>query len=144
MAEERTSAERRLKEAQNLAISVELLAFCEAQRAFIDSGTGEDGLHTCGRQLAREARRRRIEPQSLLLAMRIGGCYRSDDFDPNAGERLSRYFAALSSLLTSYYGAESRPAERRMTPRPKRPSSTALEDRTADESGPPDGAERRW
>ena len=116
---ERASAEQRLREAQNLAFSVELLAFCEVQRHFIESGEGEEETQARAAFLARESRRRRHDPQSILLAMRIGGCYRSGDVGTDQPERYSRYFRVLHHVLSSYYGSESRPAERRLTERKK-------------------------
>jgi len=119
---ERTSAETRLKEAQNLAISAELLNYCDAQRAFIDSGESRDEVRQFGRHLAREARRRRILPETLLLAMQIAGCHRSHEFyGEKAYDALSRYHETLAELLFYFFGPESRPAERRMSPRSKRP-----------------------
>lgn len=115
--EGRASAARRLKEAQNLAISVELLAFCDVQRPFVDADTGKDELHRLARLLAREARRRRLEPQTVLLAMRIAGCYRGVDVYPSTPERHTRYVVALRFVLAAFYGSESLPSERRDTPR---------------------------
>jgi hypothetical protein len=122
---ERPSAQRRLKEAQNLAISTELLEYCEAQHAFIDNGTDEEPLRLCAQHLAREARRRLLEPQTLLLAMQIGECYRSRELAMES-ERHARYLLALDAVLTSFYGSESRPGERRMGMRTKK------EDRSQD------------
>ena len=115
---DRTSAETRLKEAQNLAISAELLNYCDAQRAYIDSCESRDELRQMGRHLAREARRRRLLPETLLLAMQIAGCHRSHEFyGEKAYDGLTRYHETLAELLFFFFGPESRPAERRMAPR---------------------------
>lgn len=107
-----------LSEAQHLAFSAELLAFCDAQHAFIDHGVDEEVVRQKAVGLAREARRRRLEPQVLLLAMELGGCYRSGQLDSHADpEPARRYFTTLHYLLDSYYGSASRPAERRFAPR---------------------------
>lgn len=107
-----------LGEAQNLAFSGELLAFCDAQHAFIDRNVDEDAVRQKGVALAREARRRRLPPETLLLAMELGGCYRSSQLE-NCADPVParRYFRTLHYLLASYYGSESRPAERRLAPR---------------------------
>jgi hypothetical protein len=112
------SSHQWLSEAQSLAFSGELLAFCDAQHAFIDRDVDEEVVRQKAVGLAREARRRRLEPQVLLFAMELGGCYRSNQLENRADpEPARRYFTTLHYLLASYYGSASRPAERRLAPR---------------------------
>lgn len=112
------SSHQWLSEAQSLAFSAELLDFCDAQHAFIDRAVDEEVVRQKAVGLAREARRRRLPPETLLLAMQLGGCYRSGQLDNLAEpERARRYFTTLHYLLASYYGSASRPAERRLAPR---------------------------
>lgn len=115
---DRTSAERRLKEAQNLAISHELLAYCDAQDEFVARGENEPALQAASRALARELRRRRCQPEVLLLAIEIAGGTRSAHlYGEHRRDGLARYHAALKMLLHYYHGAEARPSERRIGPR---------------------------
>jgi hypothetical protein len=95
-----------------------LLAFCDAQHVFIDRNVDEEVAREKAVGLTREVRRRRLPPETLLLAMELGGCYRSGQLDSHANpEPARRYFTTLHYLLASYYGSASRPAERRLTPR---------------------------
>lgn len=97
------TASAKLREAQALAFTLELQRFCEVQRHFIESGDGEDLLPDVCAHLALAARRRRILPEGILLAMQLGGCYRNISVNPDGPERSGRYFAALSCLLTAYF-----------------------------------------
>ena len=98
----------KLREAQALGFSVELLAFCEAQRSFIDTGLDEVTVRDRGEALAREARRRRMQPEGILLAMQCGGCYRSQSIGDGAPQLSKRYSAALGYVLAAYYAPVSR------------------------------------
>lgn len=97
------TAAAKLREAQALAFTLELQRFCEVQRHFVETGEGEESLRDACAHLALAARRRRILPEGVLLAMQLGGCYRNTSINPDGGDRSSRYFAALSSLLTAYF-----------------------------------------
>ncbi len=97
------SAAAKLREAQALAFTVELQRFCEVQRHFIETGEGEALLPDVCAHLALAARRRRILPEGILLAMQLGGCYRNTSVNAEGVDRSGRYFAALSSLLTAYF-----------------------------------------
>ena len=107
----------RLKEALSLSSSRALLAFCDDQRRYIDQNADEEQVRASAVNLAREARRRRLSPESVLLAMQLGGCYRSCTLYSLASDLTMRYFRSLRMLLASYFGSESRPAERRLAPR---------------------------
>ena len=107
MSEEHDEA-RKLREAQALGFSLELLAYCEAQRSFIDTAENEDAVRLKGAALAREARRRRMQPEGILLAMQCGGCYRSQSIGEGAPDRSKRYSIALGHVLAAYYAPVSR------------------------------------
>lgn len=98
----------KLREAQALGFSRELLAFCEAQRSFIDTGENEDAVRMAGTDLAREARRRRIQPEGILLAMQCGGCYRSQSIGDGAPKLSKRYSRALGHVLAAYFAPVAR------------------------------------
>lgn len=121
---ERDSAAQRLEAAKNLAFSPEMLEFCDVQHRFVDHGEAHrDALVAVARVLAREARRRRLLPETILFAMRIAGCYRAGDLYPQAMEQSSRCTSALNALLHAYHGSESRPSERRSIERKERSSN---------------------
>jgi hypothetical protein len=90
------------EEAENLANSNLLSSFCEAQRAFIENGDAAEALDDLSRALAHEARRRRLLPEVILLAMHIAGCYRlhaslADEV------QAARYMRSLDLLLRCYF-----------------------------------------
>ncbi len=107
MSEELDEAQK-LREAQALGFSRELLAFCEAQRSFIDTGENERAVQECATALSREARRRRMQPEGILLAMQCGGCYRSQSIGEGAPELSKRYSTALGHVLAAYFAPVSR------------------------------------
>lgn len=104
------------KSAESLAFAPELQAFCDAQLQFIDGTLDESTMRDRAILVAREARRRRLTPEALLLAMELGGCYRSHMVRDNP-ERSSRYFSTLHYLLSTFYDSAARPADRRLAPR---------------------------
>lgn len=102
--------------AESLAFSPELQAFCDAQQLFIAGKLDEHTMRDRATRLAREARRRRLTPEVLLLAMELGGCYRSHTVGEDR-EQSSRYFSTLHYLLSTFYDSAARPADRRLAPR---------------------------
>ena len=90
------------EEAENLANSDLLSSFCDKQRAYIERGDEEDHLDVLTRTLAREARRRRLLPEVVLLAMHIAGCYR---LHATLADELQafRYMRSLDMLLRCYF-----------------------------------------
>ena len=107
MSQERDEAIK-LREAQALGFSRELLAFCEVQRSFIDTAENEDAVCLAAADLAREARRRRIQPEGILLAMQCGGCHRSQSIGDGAPELSRRYSLALGHVLAAYFAPVAR------------------------------------
>ena len=61
-----------------------------------------------GAALAREARRRRMQPEGILLAMQCGGCYRSQSIGDGAPALSKRYSLALGYVLSAFFAPISR------------------------------------
>lgn len=97
------SSHQWLSEAQSLAFSVELLAFCDAQHSFIDHDVDDEVVRQKAVGLAREARRRRLEPQILLFAMELGGCYRSHQLEDRADPEPARVLPILPDTLVTHH-----------------------------------------
>jgi hypothetical protein len=104
------------KDAQSFGQSRELATYSDLQRLYVETGESLPALRSAARLVAKEARRRRYSSELMLQAMRIAGCYRmhSGAVEPGQG---SRYTQALDELLDAYFGADSRPLDRRLTPR---------------------------
>ena len=115
-AAEPKSAAQLWTEAQSLGKARELIAYCELQRQFIEKGEGHLPLRRAARLLAEEARRRRYSPETVLQAMDIVGCYRMHGGSVEQEEG-QRYTLALSELLEAFNAPDTRPADRRITPR---------------------------
>ena len=96
-------------------------AFSEAQHAYVDGQLDQESMVRCAATLAREARRRRLPPETMLFAMELAGCYRSERVREDR-DRSTLYFTTLASLLSSYYDSAARPADRRITHRETKPA----------------------
>jgi hypothetical protein len=99
-------------------------AFCDAQLGYIEGTVDEARMGHCAAALAREARRRRLQPEVLLMAMELAGCQRSHDVRED-DRRSKRYFVCLHQLLSAYFDSSSRPADRRLSPRGHAPRTDA-------------------
>jgi hypothetical protein len=89
--------------AQALAVTAEMETFRAAERAFVDAGEDHRVLFESAARLAELARAHGAMPEDILIAMRIAGCVRSEDLGESDGRRSSRYWIALSALLTSFF-----------------------------------------